>query len=45
MFLIIFDNLVADDVGISFALCQAVFTDVLNTNRAAAKIVPNLLNF
>ena len=36
---------VADDVGISFGLCQAIFTDVLGIKRAAAKIVPKLLNF
>ena len=26
-------------------LCQAIFTDVLGIKRAAAKIVPKLLNF
>ena len=31
----------ADDVG----SCQAIFTDVLGMKRAAAKIVPKLLNF
>ena len=36
---------VADDVGISFGSCQAIFTDVLEMKRAAAKIVPELLNF
>ena len=36
---------VADDVGISFRSCQAIFTDVLGLKRAAAKIVPKLLNF
>lgn len=36
---------VADDVGISFGSCQAIFTDVLGMKRAAAKIVPKLLNF
>lgn len=36
---------VADDVGISFGTCQAIFTDVLGMKRAAAKIVPKLLNF
>ena len=30
---------VADDVGISFGLCQAICTDVLDMKRAAAKIV------
>ena len=36
---------VADDVGISFGSCQAIFTNVLFLKRAAAKIVPKLLNF
>ena len=36
---------VADDVGISFGSCQAIFTDVLATKRAATKIVAKLLNF
>ena len=36
---------VADDVGISFGLCQAIFTDVSGIKRAAANIVRNLLNF
>ena len=36
---------VADNFGISFGLCQAIFTDVLGMKRAAAKIVPKLLNF
>ena len=36
---------VADDVGISFGTCQAIFTGVLGMKRAAAKIVPKLLNF
>ena len=35
---------VADDVGISLGSCQAIFTDVLDMKRAAAK-VPKLLNF
>ncbi|KAA1414164.1 helix-turn-helix domain-containing protein [Nocardioides humilatus] len=35
---------VADDVGISFGSCQAIFKDVLGMKRAAAKIVPKLLN-
>ena len=33
---------VAADVGMSFGLCQAIFTDVLGMKRAAMKI---LLNF
>ena len=43
---VILDNLritireVADDAGISFGSCQAIFTDVLGMKRAAAKIVP-----
>ena len=47
----IFDNCritireVADDVGISFGSCKAIFTGVLDMKRAAAKIVPKLLNF
>ena len=36
---------VADDIGISCGSCQEVFTDVLGMGRAAAKIVPVLLNF
>ena len=36
---------VADEVGISFGLCQAIFTDVLDMKHAAAKIVSKLLNF
>ncbi|KAA2237134.1 helix-turn-helix domain-containing protein, partial [Solihabitans fulvus] len=36
---------VADDVDISFGSCQTIFTDVLGMKRAAAKIVPKLLNY
>ena len=36
---------VADDVGISFGSCQAIFTDALGIKCAAAKIVSKLLNF
>ena len=36
---------VADHVSILFGSCQVVFTDVLDIKRAAAKIVPKLLNF
>ena len=36
---------IADDVGISFGSCQAIFTDVLSMKHAAAEIVPKLLNF
>ena len=36
---------VADDVGISFGSCQAIFRDVLGMICAAAKIVSKLLNF
>ena len=36
---------VADDVGISFGSCQAIFKDVLDIEGAAAKIVQKLLNF
>ena len=35
---------IADDVGILFSSCQAIFTDVLGMKRAVAKIVPKLLN-
>ena len=35
----------ADDVGISFGSCRAIFTDVLGMKRAAAKVVLKLLNF
>ena len=36
---------VADDVDISFGSCQPIFTDVVGMKRAAANIVPKLLNF
>ena len=36
---------VADDIGVSFGSRQAIFTDVLGMKRAAAKNVPELLNF
>ena len=36
---------VAYDVGISFGSCQAIFTNVLGMERAAAKILPTLLTF
>ena len=36
---------VADNVGISFGLCQAIFTDVLGMKRATAKIVSKLQIF
>ena len=36
---------VADDVGIAFGLCQAIFTGALGMKRAAANIVLKLLNF
>ena len=36
---------IADDVGISFGSCQEIFTDVLGMKRAAAKIIPKLINF
>ena len=35
----------ADDVGISFGSCQAIFKDALGKKNAAAKIVSKLLNF
>ena len=36
---------VADDVGILFGSCQAIFKDVIGMKCTAAKIVPKLLNF
>ena len=36
---------IADDVGISFGSCQAIFMDVLVLKRALVKIVTKLLNF
>lgn len=36
---------VADDVGISFGSCQAIFSNILGMRRVAAKFVPKLLNF
>ena len=36
---------IADDVGISFGSCQAIFTGVLGMKCAAAKIVLKLQNF
>ena len=35
----------ANNVGILFGLCQAIFKDVLGINHAAAKIVSKFLNF
>ena len=35
----------ANDVDISFDLCQAIFMIVLGMKREAAKIVPKLQNF
>ena len=32
-------------IGISSGSCQAIFTDILGTKCAAAKVVPKLLNF
>ena len=34
---------VADDVGISFGSCQAIFSDILDRKGAAVKFVPKLL--
>ena len=34
---------VADDVGISFGSCQAIFMDVVGMKRTAVKIVAKLL--
>ena len=36
---------ISGNVGILFGSCQAIFTDVLQMNRATTKIVPKLLNF
>ena len=36
---------VADDVGISFGSCKAVFMDSLGMKCGAANIVPKCLNF
>ena len=36
---------VADDVSTSCDSCQAIFMDVFGMKRAAAQIVPKLLNF
>ena len=36
---------VTDDVGISFAACQAIFIDVLGMQLAAAKIVSKFTKF
>ena len=35
----------ATDVGISFGLCQAIFTNVVGMKSVAAKIASKLLNF
>ena len=35
----------ANDVGLLFGLCQAIFMHVLGMKRVAAKIVPKLLKF
>ena len=37
-------RLVADNVSISFASCQAILTDVFDMKHAAANINPQLLN-
>ena len=36
---------VAEDVGISVGSCHAIFSDILDLKRVAAKFVPKLLNF
>ena len=36
---------VADDTNTSFGSCQAILADVLGMKRAAAKLVPKLVNF
>lgn len=35
----------AEEIGISYGSCEAIFTNVLNMKRVAAKFVPKLLNF
>ena len=35
---------VSDDFGISFDLCQGIFTDALGIKSAIARIVPQLIN-
>ena len=35
----------ANKIGISFGSCHAIFTNVLGMIRAAAKIIPKLLNY
>ena len=36
---------IVDDVAISYGSCQAIFTNVLSTKRAAANIVSKSLYF
>ena len=36
---------IADEVGVSYGSCQAIFTNILGMKRAATKIVPKFLNF
>lgn len=36
---------VAEEIGISYGTCEAIFADVLNMKQVAAKFVPKLLNF
>ena len=36
---------VAEEIGISFGSCHAIFKDTLGLRRVAAKFVPKLLNF
>ncbi|XP_011146696.2 putative uncharacterized protein FLJ37770 [Harpegnathos saltator] len=35
---------VAEEIGISYGSCEAIFTNVLNMKRVAAKFVPKLQN-
>lgn len=35
---------IADDVSISFGLCQTILMNVLGKKRASTKIIPKLLN-
>ncbi|XP_025155020.1 putative uncharacterized protein FLJ37770 [Harpegnathos saltator] len=36
---------VAEEIGISYDSCEAIFTNVLNMKRVTAKFIPKLLNF
>ena len=38
-------GVIADDVGISFGSCQAIFMDVLGIKRAQRRLFAKLLKF